>query len=214
MNCTVRSILRVFATGSLLTMLGYAQSNFGSITGTVTDPSGAVVPGADVVVTNQGTATTRRVTSTPAGLFSVPNLDTGTYNVRITAKGFSSYEREDLVLMANQIIDRRRKTEHRNQLAVGGSNTSRVRLSRRKRTTSRASCRRKPWRALPLVGRHAGDYGIYTYTTFATGRASSSSSPYPQFQGHERHHRRDGDDGRNFGRGLLAGGSPGLDWNG
>src|SRR6266542_5967201 len=48
-----------------------AQSTFGSITGTVKDPSGSVVPGAVVEVVNEGTGTTRESVSSSAGVFNV-----------------------------------------------------------------------------------------------------------------------------------------------
>jgi hypothetical protein len=90
MNYSLRSILEAAIITILLIPAGLAQSTFGSITGVVRDPSGAVVPAADVLVTNEGTALTRRATSSSAGLFSVPNLDIGTYKVRVSAKGFTS----------------------------------------------------------------------------------------------------------------------------
>src|SRR5262245_60224608 len=72
------------------------QTTFGSITGTVADPSGAVVPDAGVTVTNDGTGNTRKVTSSSGGSFNVPNLDLGTYRLSISAAGFARYERRGL----------------------------------------------------------------------------------------------------------------------
>jgi len=148
----------------------------------VKDPSGAVVPGADVLVTNQGTAATRRVTTSSAGLFNVSNLDIGTYKVRISAKGFNSYDRDDLVLMTNQIINVDAS------LKLGSSTDSiEVREPSPIITTEAndisTSMRGDSAEALPLIGRHAADQGIYTYTTLATGTSTSSSSSYPVFQG-------------------------------
>jgi hypothetical protein len=182
MNYSLRSILEAAIISILLIPAGLAQSTFGSITGVVRDPSGAVVPAADVLVTNEGTALTRRATSSSAGLFSVPNLDIGTYKVRVSAKGFTSYEREGLVLMANQIINVDAS------LTVGASTESvEVRAPSPIITTEAndisTSMRGESAQALPLIGRHAADYGIYTYATLATGMSSTSSSPYPVFQG-------------------------------
>src|SRR5258708_16409551 len=103
MKYSLRSILEAAIIGVLLIPAGLAQSTFGSITGVVRDPSGAVVPAADVLVTNEGTALTRRATSTSSGLFSVPNLDIGTYKVRVTPKGFNPYNRHAPVLMPTHI---------------------------------------------------------------------------------------------------------------
>ena len=60
--------------------LAHGQTTFGSITGAVPDPTGAVVPGAGVRV------------------FNVPNLEVGTYPVSITAAGFAFFEGGGLVL--------------------------------------------------------------------------------------------------------------------
>src|ERR1700736_6590162 len=89
----------------LLSTYTFGQSTFGSFTGTVKDPTGAVIPAATVDVTNEGTGGKRQVTTSSAGVFNVPNLDLGVYKVRISAKGFSTYERTGLHLAANQIID-------------------------------------------------------------------------------------------------------------
>src|SRR5215467_3364216 len=101
----MRYLVACVSTWFLLGFCAFAQSTFGSFTGTVTDPSGAVVPAATVEVINEGTGATRAVTTSSAGIFNVPNLDLGTYKVRINAKGFNTYERVALQLAANQVID-------------------------------------------------------------------------------------------------------------
>src|SRR5690242_8160329 len=100
-SCVSAVLLSVFLSAGWM----YAQSTFGSFTGTVKDPSGAVIPGATVDVTNEGTGSTRHITTSSSGVFNVPNLDLGSYKVRVTANGFSTYERTGLRLMANQVID-------------------------------------------------------------------------------------------------------------
>ncbi len=66
----------------------FAQTNRGSIAGTVTDPSSAVVPGAVVKVTNIGTNQVRSVTVAGNGAFSVADLEPVEYRLEITAQGF------------------------------------------------------------------------------------------------------------------------------
>jgi hypothetical protein len=66
----------------------FAQTNRGSISGTVTDQTSAVIPGASVTVTNVGTNEVRKVTASEAGVYSVPNLEPVTYRVEVEAKGF------------------------------------------------------------------------------------------------------------------------------
>ncbi|HET7346142.1 MAG TPA: carboxypeptidase-like regulatory domain-containing protein, partial [Acidobacteriaceae bacterium] len=65
----------------------------GTIQGTVTDPSGAVVPGAQVTVTSEATGVKHQTVSSGGGLFSFPNLPVGTYNMAVTATGFKTYSR-------------------------------------------------------------------------------------------------------------------------
>ena len=65
-----------------------AQTNRGAISGTVMDPSGAVIPGATVTVTSVGTQQTRRVTTSNLGTFTVQDLEPVTYKVTVEAQGF------------------------------------------------------------------------------------------------------------------------------
>jgi len=68
----------------------YAQAN-SELTGIVTDQTGAVVAGAKVIVTETGTGVTHTVTAGGTGLYDVSGLNPGTYNIKVTAKGFESY---------------------------------------------------------------------------------------------------------------------------
>src|SRR5690349_16118184 len=67
-----------------------AQSNSGSIIGTVKDPNDAVVPNAKVTITNNANGETRETTSSESGEFAVANLDAGNYKVTITASGLKT----------------------------------------------------------------------------------------------------------------------------
>ncbi len=80
----------LFATALLLTYLpAKAQlSGKGQINGTVTDTSGAAIPGAQVVVTSKQTSVSSKTTTTSAGDFSLPALDPGDYTVTVAAAGF------------------------------------------------------------------------------------------------------------------------------
>ena len=71
---------------------GWAQSTVGtgSLTGAVTDPSGAVVSGAKVIITNVGTGQALNLPANAGGTFASGPLDPGTYKVQVSAKGFSS----------------------------------------------------------------------------------------------------------------------------
>ena len=66
-----------------------AQIRSATITGTVTDSTGAVLPGAAVVVTNQDTNATTELLTTDAGVFTATYLPAGPYTVTVTLAGFS-----------------------------------------------------------------------------------------------------------------------------
>jgi hypothetical protein len=76
----------------------HAQVTGATLSGTVTDSSGAVVQGAEVSVKNTATDITRNVTVDSAGFYTVPNLPAGIYEVRVTAAGFSTAVQSDLTL--------------------------------------------------------------------------------------------------------------------
>ena len=79
---------------SLLTspVAGLAQStgNAGSVTGTVTDPTGAVVPGATVQIHNPVSQYNRTATTDSAGKFTFPNVPLNPYHLTVTSQGFES----------------------------------------------------------------------------------------------------------------------------
>lgn len=71
--------------------VSYGQGTTGSLGGSVTDESGAVVQGAAVTVTNAETKAVRENVTNDAGLYSFPFLSIGTYDVSVKAKGFSTF---------------------------------------------------------------------------------------------------------------------------
>lgn len=75
-----------------------AQSDASSLSGTVTDASGAVLPNATVVIHSVATNTDRTITSNEGGSFTVPNLASGNYRVRVEAKGFQTTTLNDVHL--------------------------------------------------------------------------------------------------------------------
>ena len=73
---------------ALLGLAGYAQTYRGAINGTVTDPSGAVVPNAQVKAKEKSTGIEHATTSTSEGQFAFQDLPVGDYSVVVTAAGF------------------------------------------------------------------------------------------------------------------------------
>jgi Carboxypeptidase regulatory-like domain len=78
-----------------------AQTTSGSMSGTVVDSSGQVVPGADVIVTNEQTGEVRRTVTSEVGAFSFPALLAGPYTVRAELSGFRPIEVKNNQVLAN-----------------------------------------------------------------------------------------------------------------
>jgi hypothetical protein len=76
----------------------------GTITGTVTDPSGSVVPGTAVAIRNTDTGIERRIEANEAGIYVAPFLQPGHYEVRASKSGFAGVVRKDLVLQVGQTL--------------------------------------------------------------------------------------------------------------
>jgi len=83
-SATSRALLLVL----FIAGLSFGQSPRGTLTGTVSDKSGAVIPNARVVVTATATNTTSTTDSGDSGVFTVPNLSPGSYSVRVDKAGF------------------------------------------------------------------------------------------------------------------------------
>jgi len=74
-----------------------AQEN-AELTGTVRDPSGAVIPNAKVTLTNASTAEVRAGTTNAAGIYDFAALHNGTYSMKVTVTGFEAYEKTGIVM--------------------------------------------------------------------------------------------------------------------
>src|SRR5277367_2541467 len=84
----------------------HAQSSTdGAIGGNVLDNSGAVVPNATVVVSNNGTNAQQTATTDASGYFRIIHLQPGTYNVAVTAGGFNAYKSTDLTVQVGLLTD-------------------------------------------------------------------------------------------------------------
>lgn len=85
----------------VLAIPGSAQVLYGSLTGTVTDPSGAVVSGAKVEVVGAQTGVTSQATTDSAGIYRITTLLPGTYSVTISASGFANQATNNVIVSVN-----------------------------------------------------------------------------------------------------------------
>ena len=95
----VLGLLLLSAAGSV-----WAQSGLGSITGTVQDPSGGMVAGATIRLTQTTTQSTRTSSTNDAGLFTLPAVVVGNYTVTVSQKGFKERKIENLNINAFQQV--------------------------------------------------------------------------------------------------------------
>jgi trimeric autotransporter adhesin len=82
----------------------FAQIRSATITGAVTDPTKAVVPGATVVVINQDTNSRTELITNDDGLFTAPYLPAGTYTVEVTLPGFSTFRRTGIAVSTAEAV--------------------------------------------------------------------------------------------------------------
>lgn len=87
---------------TLLALTAYAQRGRGTVLGTVTDATGAVVPGAIVTITNTATNVVTNAITNDDGNFVAPNLNVGSYTVAATKTGFKKALRSGLTLEVDQ----------------------------------------------------------------------------------------------------------------
>src|SRR5256885_676324 len=86
--------------------LVYAQVAGATLSGTITDPSGAALVHVEVAIRNSATGVTRTVTSDSAGFYTAPNLVPGDYQVTVAARGFSTSVADvTLTVGSNQTLD-------------------------------------------------------------------------------------------------------------
>src|SRR5215469_17260615 len=80
----------------------FAQAGRGSISGTITDPGGAVIPGAQVVLLNSATGVTQHTVTNSAGFYTFISLNPGEYRVTASAPGFASVARDNVTVEVDQ----------------------------------------------------------------------------------------------------------------
>ena len=90
--------LRLSAVFLIASGISWAQHDAATVTGTVTEASGAVLPSANVTVTNVDTKLMFKGVSNQDGIYSIPNLPIGDYTLDITHQGFKAYSVPDLHL--------------------------------------------------------------------------------------------------------------------
>ncbi len=103
--------MKSFRSGAVVALLLFAgagltqaQSTFGTVLGTVKEPTGAVVPNARVEIVNQGKSTVKSTVTDQTGTYQFVNIDAGTYTVSIEAVGFQKVQFSPFALSARETM--------------------------------------------------------------------------------------------------------------
>lgn len=100
----MRNLLRLASALSLTLLSCYAQGSFGTIRGVVTDPTGAVVVTAKIVLKEPATGVLIREINVDAqGAYEIPSLRAGTYTLTCTAAGFATFNADQIALASGQL---------------------------------------------------------------------------------------------------------------
>ena len=148
-------------TTGLLTLLllitslqAFGQATTGDIVGSVSDSTGASIPGATIVITDVDTGTSRNGVSTDAGDFVFPLLQTGTYKVVVTAPSFKQFDENAITLTAGARVRVDAKLEAGSageSVTVSGDTTPSMQTDS---STVQSSVTEKAVQDLPLNGRN------------------------------------------------------------
>lgn len=105
MKCSVGFLAGILFLAALLSVCElFGQQITGSVTGSVTDPAGATVSGAQVKLTNTGTGAAATTTSDASGNFQFLLLPPGNYSLQVTSAGFKSFVREGIVVEVDRSL--------------------------------------------------------------------------------------------------------------
>ena len=99
----MRSI-RIAICGLIMGFFAFGQTDRGTITGTISDPAGAVLAGAPIEARNVETGTAYPAVSTSTGNYTIVQLPLGTYELTVTVPGFKKFIRQNLRVQAAQTL--------------------------------------------------------------------------------------------------------------
>lgn len=175
-----KAALWLWAAMMLCASMVFAQEYRGTISGMVTDPSGAAVPGAQIEIVNQDTSFLSPAKTNEIGTYTVPFLVPGTYTVRAKATGFKDSVKTGVVLHASD------KLEINLPLAVGSS-TDAITVSAEGEMLQTASAQMGQVigdvqvKELPNIGRNPfmlSSLSAGVYTGMAVAKQSAYTQPY------------------------------------
>ena len=170
----LRLVIVALATFFGSTPVSAQGSSTGSISGIVVDADGGVIPGADVVVTNKVTGQTLTTVTSGQGLFAVPSVTTGTYEVKVSLQGFKT------VLLQNVVVNAGVPASVRATMEVGGLTEqvivqSTAELVQTQSATVSTTLDTRQVASLPLSSRSAFDFVVFLPGTSTPGGSRDST---------------------------------------
>jgi hypothetical protein len=147
----------------------WAQSFQGGVRGAVRD-SGGVIPGVEVVLTNENTGVSRSATTNERGEYNFPNLDPGSYTLKATLQGYKTYEQRGLRVGTQQFITMDVTLEV-GELQETITVTGAAPLIETSNASTGEVLDRQQLETLPSPGRAAFLIGVTVPTVIATGDA-------------------------------------------
>ena len=103
LRCNVVFLCAAFLAAGTFSQTANAQVLYGSVVGIAEDPSGGGVPGGTVTITNRATGQTHEAKTDGEGRYLIGNVLPGLYDVKITANGFRTQTKTDLIVEANTV---------------------------------------------------------------------------------------------------------------
>ncbi len=184
-QAVLRVLVLTVAAAGLSSSVSLAQlAGTGTIEGTITDPTGAIIPGAEIKLVQNATNVEKLQKSTSSGLYSVPGLEPGVYTLTVTAPGFQTFVQQNVKLDALQVFGVNIK------LSVGATDTVvNVDTAPPPLETTNATLgntmENETYEALPLnMGGAPRDPTAFVYLTPGV----TSDGHYGQFNGGQSYH--------------------------
>ncbi len=170
-------VLLLLSLFCLIPLFSYGQSTFGTVDGAVTDPSGAAIPGAQVVLTNVGTQEKRTQATGSEGLYQFVNVVPGQYKLDIEKAGFKHVTRENVAVQVQQ------DTHIDAAMTVGQVTetvevTSETPLLQAETSSLGQVVEQRKANELPLNGRNI--FNLITITPAAVAQGGSGGTPVGQ----------------------------------
>jgi hypothetical protein len=165
------AILAVLATGTR----SFSQMLYGSLTGNITDISGAAVPGAQVTAVNTQTGDSNLQKSDSAGIYRFPALLPGTYTVTITGQGFSKQETPGVAILANEVkrVDAQLKVGN---VATDITVTTAPPLLQTDNADVHTDLSQRDLATLPIMGSQGGNFQELLRTVTGAGLTAETNS--------------------------------------